>query len=110
MKYILPCLYLGPVQYYSKLAGGVECLIDLEEHFRKQTYRNRTVIYDANGALKLIIPLCKHPEKTPIRDIRISYDAPWQDLHWKSMESAYRSSPFFEYYEQEFIPFYIDKK
>jgi hypothetical protein len=108
--FLLPCLYLGPLQYYSKLASSSACIIELDEHFLKQTYRNRAVIFDSNGALKLIIPLKKHSEKTPFRDIRISYDAPWQDLHWKSLESAYRSSPFFEYYEHEFAPFYIGTK
>ncbi|MFI5150077.1 MAG: WbqC family protein [Bacteroidia bacterium] len=110
IRYILPCLYMGPVQYYSKLASGAECIIELDEHFRKQTFQSRAVIYDANGSLKLIIPLMKHREKTALRDICISYDAPWQNLHWKSMESAYRSSPFFEYYEHEFINFYIGNK
>jgi hypothetical protein len=103
---ILPCLYFGPVQYYSKLAKGCECLIDIHEHFQKQTYRNRTVIQDSNGKLNLIIPLRKHPEKTIMKDIRISYDAPWQNLHWKTLESAYRSSPYFEYYEHDFAGFY----
>jgi hypothetical protein len=101
---------MGPVHYYSKLATGVSCLIEQDEHYRKQTYRNRAVIYDANGALKLIIPLKKHPEKTAFRNIQLSYDAPWQDLHWKSLESAYRSSPFFEYYEHDFADFYTGKK
>jgi hypothetical protein len=107
---LLPSVYLGPVQYYYHLASGKECVIDIHEHFAKQTYRNRTVIFDSNGALKLIIPLRRHPEKTPMKDIRIAYDAPWQDLHWKSLESAYRSSPFFEYYESEFIGFYEGPK
>jgi len=103
---LLPCLYLAPVQYYFHLASGTDCMIDLQEHFCKQTYRSRAVIFDSNGSLKLIIPLRKHSEKTPMKEIRIAYDAPWQDLHWKSLESAYRSSPFFEYYESEFAGFY----
>jgi hypothetical protein len=107
---ILPCLYFGPVHYYSKLAQGKECVIDLHEHFQKQTYRNRTVICDSNGRMNLIIPLKKHPEKTAMKDIRISYDAPWQNLHWKTLESAYRSSPFFEYFEDDFLGFYTGEK
>jgi hypothetical protein len=107
--YNLPCVYWGPVQYYSKLASGRVCMIELHEHFQKQTYRNRSVICDSNGVHKLIIPLQKHSEKTPLQDIRISYDAPWQDLHWKTLESAYRSSPYFEYFEHDFISFYSHK-
>ncbi len=103
---LLPCLYFAPIQYYSKLASGHDCLIELHEHFPKQTYRTRTEICDSNGRMKLIIPLKKHPERTPTKDIRISYDAPWQDLHWKTLESAYRSSPYFEHYEDEFSGFY----
>jgi hypothetical protein len=68
------------------------------------------MIFDSNGLHKLIIPLKKHAEKTALKDIRISYDAPWQDLHWKTLESAYRSSPYFEYFETDFQPFYEGQK
>jgi len=68
------------------------------EHFPKQTYRNRTNIYAANGKLSLIIPT-QHKGKQAMKDVGISYAEDWQKQHWKSIASAYQASPYFEYYE-----------
>lgn len=103
---ILPTAYFGPIQYYSKLLKYEEVLIEHHEHFPKQTYRNRCNIYGANGLLALSIPLKKRGERTPVKDIRIAYDQPWQNLHWRSLQASYRSSPYFEYYEDDLAPFY----
>ena len=103
---ILSTAYLAPIQYYSKLLKYDEALVEHHEHFPKQTYRNRCNIYGANGLLALTIPLKKRGERTPVKDVRISYDQPWQNLHWRSMQASYRSSPYFEYYEDDLTPFY----
>lgn len=109
MTCILPTAYLPPIQYFSKFLLFDEILIEQYEHFPKQTYRNRCVIYGPNGSLNLSIPLYKRSERTLTKDIQISYDYNWQMLHWRSLESAYRSSPFFEFYEDGFKPFYKKK-
>lgn len=106
---VLPCVYLGPVQYYSVLKNSGKSIIELYEHFPKQTYRNRCEIYGANGKLRLSIPLANRTERTIINDIKINNNDNWQKLHWRSIESAYRRSPFFEYYEADFISFYENK-
>lgn len=106
---ILPCVYLGPVQYYSALKNSEKSIIELYEHFPKQTYRNRCEIYGANGKLRLSIPLTNRTERTITKDIKINNNDNWQKLHWRSIESAYRRSPFFEYYESDFIQFYETK-
>ena len=106
---LLSTAYLAPIQYYSKLYRFPEIYVEHYEHFPKQTYRNRCHIYGANGLLPLSIPLKKYPEKTIAKNIQIAYDYHWQKIHWKSIESAYRCSPFFEFYEQDFIPFYTKK-
>lgn len=103
---LLPTAYLAPVQYYTKLLKYDEAHIEHYEHFPKQTYRNRCNIYGANGLLSLTIPLKKRGERILTKDIRISYDQPWQNLHWRSFQASYRSSPFFEYYEDDLAPFY----
>ena len=103
---LLPTAYFGPTQYYSKLITYEEALIEHYEHFPKQTYRNRCTIYGANGELSLSIPLKKRSERTHTKDIRISYEQPWPKLHWRSFESSYRCSPFFEFYEDDLAPFY----
>lgn len=110
MTVLLATAYLPPVQYYSKLFSHSAALIEHYEHFSKQTYRNRCNIYGANGLLSLSIPLQKRGERTLTKDVKISYDDPWQKLHWRSLQSAYRRSPFFEFYEDDFAPFYENKK
>jgi len=85
-------------------------MFDKHEHYVKQTYRNRCTIYGANGKLDLIIPVEKGRNgHQTMKDVKISYAQDWQRLHWKSMESAYRSSPYFEFYEHKFAPFYETK-
>ncbi|WP_082422599.1 WbqC family protein [Aquimarina longa] len=98
-------MYFGPIANYVAIAQSDVLLFENEDNYQKQTYRNRTYIYGANGKLLLTIPI-KHSKKGVkqlYRDIRIENDFQWQLLHWKSLESAYRTSPFFEYYEDEFV-------
>lgn len=108
-KAILSTAYLGPIQYYSKILKYNQVFIEVNENFIKQTYRNRCKIYGANGELSLSIPVKKTDIKTKIKDLLIDYDTNWRKLHWKSIESAYRSSPFFEFYADDFLPFYNKK-
>ncbi|MCF0199352.1 MAG: WbqC family protein, partial [Bacteroidaceae bacterium] len=76
----------------------------------KQTYRNRCTIASPQGRLDLIVPIVK-PEagKALMRDIRISDHGNWRHLHWNALTSAYRRSPFFDYYVDDFAPFYERK-
>jgi hypothetical protein len=107
---ILSTAYLGPVQYYSKLKTYEDCVIEHFEHFPKQTFRSRCDVYSPNGILTLSIPLVKRNQRQPVKDVKIAYEYDWQKLHWRSLESCYRRSPFFEYYEDDLFPFYHDIK
>jgi hypothetical protein len=108
---VLPMFYLPPVEYFVQLntyKPGI--LIEREEHFPKQTYRNRANIYSADGVLTLVVPVIKGSKNhTKIKDVRISYDFDWQRLHWLSLQACYRRSAYFEYYEDEFSVFYQKK-
>lgn len=99
--------YLAPVEYYTKLYAYKQVFVEQCDNYVKQTYRNRCTIAAADGTLALSIPTVK-PEtlKCPMRDIRISDHGNWRHLHWTAIESAYSSSPFFEYYKDDFRPFY----
>jgi hypothetical protein len=108
-KVLLSTAYLPPVQYFSKLIKYDEIFIEAHGNFIKQTYRNRCNIYGANGILALSIPVKKNNPKTKIKDIAIDYDTNWRKMHWKSIESAYRSSAFFEFYADYLAPFYHTK-
>ena len=107
---ILNTAYLPPIAYYKSLLNATSVLIEHCEYFQKQTYRNRCNIYGANGILNLSIPIQKRGVKTLTKDVKISYADNWQKLHWRSLQSAYRSSPFFEFYEDDFVAFYESKK
>lgn len=83
-------------------AGAI--VFENDDNYQKQTYRNRTYIYGANGKLLLNIPI-KHSgdgSHQKYRDVKIENNFEWQKHHWKSLQSAYRSSAFFEFYEDEF--------
>ena len=85
-------------------------LIEAEENFLKQSYRNRAVILAANGPESLVIPVAKGRDaKQRMKDLQISYDTQWQHIHWQAIVSAYHSSPFFETLEDDFSPFFYKK-
>ena len=112
MNILLPSAYLAPIQYYSKLlqCGADAAYIEAQDNYAKQTYRNRCIIADANGPLALTIPTEKTAEgKCLMRDIRISDHGNWRHQHWNALEAAYRHTPFFLYYEDDFRPFYEQK-
>ncbi len=103
----LASAYLAPVQYYSKLLHYPGVFIEKNDHYIKQTYRTRCDVAGANGKLTLSIPVDKGDSlKCLTKDIRISYAEDWQRMHWRSIVSAYRTSPFFDYYEDDFRPFF----
>lgn len=108
---IFPLFYLPPVGYFSKLIEFKEnILIENAEHFQKQSYRNRAAIHSPNGLLNLIVPVVKGAKvHTSVKDVRISYDFRWQRLHWMSLQTCYRSSAYFEFYEDDFSVFYEKK-
>ncbi len=98
---LLPVFYLPPISWFSVFLNEEnEILFEQYENFPKQTYRNRANIYGANGKLSLIVPI-HHNGKRAMKDIEISFAEDWQKLHWKSIKTAYQSSPYFEFYEDK---------
>lgn len=108
---LLAAAYLGPVDFYARLYGCNKVCIEQWDHYVKQTYRNRCRILAAGGVVQtLTVPVVKPEfEKMPYKDIRISDHGNWRHLHWQALVSAYRNSPYFEYYEEDFLPFYTRK-
>ena len=102
--------YLAPVEYYSKMVAYNKVVIEQHDHYIKQTYRNRCHIAGPEGVLNLSIPIIRPDTlKCKTKDIRISDHGNWRHLHWNALESAYNSTPFFEYYKDDFQPFYEKK-
>ena len=105
---LLSTAYLGNVRYYTKLLLAAEpVVIDLGEHYRKQSFRNRCEILGANGVIALTVPVYKTSgEKTPSRAVRIDHSKAWRHQHWNSIHSAYKNSPYFDHYAEAFEPVY----
>jgi hypothetical protein len=107
---LLSSLYLAPVEYYSKLFRASKVQIEIHDHYTKQSYRNRCIIAGANGPLPLSIPIEKPSDLAcEMKDIRIADHGNWRHLHWNAIVSAYKSTPFFDYYADCFSPFYEKK-
>ena len=108
---MLPTTYLGPGAWYEAFfaAGRAneQVLIEVQESFVKQTYRNRCLIHDAQGhEVILTVPVLKVEHKQLTRDVQISYQQHWQHQHWMALRSAYGKSPYWDYYADFFAPFY----
>jgi len=104
---LLSTAYFAPIQYYSIFLNTGKVYIEQYENFIKQTYRNRCVILGGNGPIQLIVPVVKgRGPKILIKDLKVSHDTDWQRNHWRTIFSAYNSSPFFEYYKDDIYPFF----
>lgn len=108
-KQILPIYYFAPVNYWACYLQAKKNILEKEDFYEKQSFRNRCYIYGANGSLSLTIPI-RHEGKRKYKDVRICYEMPWQRQHWKSLENAYRSSPYFEFYEMDLISLFEKKE
>jgi|TARA_B110000971_G_C19917196_1_gene457378 hypothetical protein len=109
MSLVIGSVYAGNLMYYSLIANSNQIILDVYENFKKQSYRNRCVIASPNGPLKLIIPIIRS-SKNIVKDVKIDNTQNWKNIHWKSLESSYRSSPYFEFYEDEFYSLYFKNK
>lgn len=114
----LSTTYFGPVQWYQKLYRYDHVLIEANESFQKQTYRNRCLIATAQGIQALTVPVKANERlsnniphlSSLISNLRISDHGNWRHQHWQAITSAYGDSPFFEYYEDDLRPFFFEHK
>jgi hypothetical protein len=98
-KILISTAYLPPIEYFSLISQADELIIEREENYLKQSYRNRCYILSAHGAQMLSVPVYLGSiHKTPIKDIRIDYSKRWQQVHIRAMIASYNSSPYFEFY------------
>jgi len=108
MLSVFSSLYAGNLMYYSSILKAEKVTIDLFENFHKQSFRNRCSIASPNGILNLIIPI-NRKSKSIIKEVKIDDSQNWRKIHWKSLESSYRSSPYFEFYEDGFHSIFFRK-
>jgi hypothetical protein len=103
--------YFGPICFIELVYKQKQLCFDKEAAFSKMSFKNRMVILSAQGPLNLTIPILGgRDQKTPIKDILIAYDAPWQAQHFKAIKTCYKRAPYFEYYEADIEKLYTTKK
>lgn len=107
---LLNTAYFAPISYFSAIQQAEDIWIEQYENFGKQSYRNRCKIMTANGVLPLTVPVVKANSKTLIKDLKIMYVTPWQKLHFRGVESAYKNSPYYDYYIDDLMPFFEKKE
>jgi hypothetical protein len=110
MSTLLHPTYFPSISHFVAMSQSDGILFEIEDNFQKQTNRNRTYIYSPNGIQFLNIPV-KHSKANyqSTKDIQVDADFDWQKQHYKSLETAYRSSPFFEFFEDDIRPFFEKK-
>ncbi|MES2678299.1 MAG: WbqC family protein [Bacteroidota bacterium] len=106
MKALLSTAYWPNLHYFFYVLNAESVTIEQHENYQKQSYRNRTGILSANGPLDLSIPVKKRSLKELTKDIEISYSENWQIRHWRAITSAYKNSPYFDFFEDEIRYFY----
>lgn len=110
MDILLHPTYFPSISHFVAIAQADKVTLEMEDNFQKQTNRNRTYIYSPNGIQLLNIPIKHSKDKhQKTKDVRLETAFDWQKQHFKSFEAAYRTSPFFEYFEDSLSPIFAKK-
>ena len=103
--------YFGTIDFIKILLKHQQVNYDTTAPFTKMSFKNRMVILTAQGPLNLSIPIIGgRDQKTPLGDIFIDYESPWNSQHFKAIITAYKRAPYFEYYEQSLSNLYAQKQ
>lgn len=102
--------YFANVATWVAMVQAKGLFFEIHDNYQKQTYRNRAYIYGANGRLALNVPVHFSQKKRQLyAEVKIANDEKWQSTHWKSLESAYKTSPYFEFYQDDIRPIFEEK-
>ena len=105
--------YFSPISQYAQIIKSDTIFFEVEDNFQKQSYRNRCYIYNSNGKQLLNIPLKEKKGTSSLRkktkDMLVDNNSHWQEHHLKSLQTAYRASPFYEFYEDDLLAIFKKK-
>lgn len=112
MDILLHPTYFPSISHFVAMVQAKSVIFETDDNFQKQTNRNRMYIYSANGLQLLNIPVKHNKEQIhqKYRDIKIENNFNWQKQHFKSLEAAYRTSPYFEFFEDDIRPVFENKQ
>ena len=109
MTALLTTAYFPSISYMARFLAEEAPVIEVYETYHKQTYRNRCNVMTANGVESLSVPVVKvNGNHTMTKDIAISPIEPWQHIHSRCLESAYKASPYFDHYYDYLRPIFED--
>lgn len=109
MNLLIHPAYFPSIATFVAIVKVEGVVLEIQDNYQKQTYRNRCYIYGANGKLQLSVPVVySQKNRAKYAEVKIANEYNWQDIHWKSLESAYRTSPFFEFYADELEPLFTE--
>jgi hypothetical protein len=106
---VIDIQYLPNWQFFAVWLQSEQLILDVFEHFEKQTYRNRTRVMTANGVFDLVVPVLHQSSKQALKEVKIDNAQKWMNVHWRTIFSAYGKAPFFEYYADDFAQIYAKK-
>ena len=107
MKCLIYPTYFPNVAHFSGILKADTVYFEVFDNYQKQSYRNRTEIYSANGKLALTVPVSYTQKNRQLyKDVKIANENNWQQQHLKSLQSAYSMSPFFEFYIDDLMPLF----
>lgn len=101
-KILIDLHYLPCLEYFVCLKKSDTIIIEKEEYYVKQTYRNRCHVLGPNKIERLSVPVIGGNKKIKVKDIKIDYKERWHNIHWRTIMSAYGRAPFYEYYQEYF--------
>ena len=103
---LLTTAYLPPISWFSLLLNHT-VVLEKQETYTRQSYRNRCHIYSERGILPLSVPVNRpRGHRTPVTEVQIFNGEKWYLKQWRAIQSAYEASPYFLYYQDELKPFY----
>ena len=111
MIFLTELHYHPPAALFAALVNADGLLLEAHEHYRKQTYRNRCLIRTAQGVQPLTVPVLdgNRAGKVSVSEIEIDYRQNWIHRHWRTLQTAYGNSPYFEYYADYLHDIYVQK-
>jgi predicted component of viral defense system (DUF524 family) len=92
--------YLPSLEFFCHAISANKIIVEAHEHYQKQSYRNRCYINTDKGVQLLTVPIIKPTSKMKARNIEIDYKTRWQNVHWRTIQSAYAKAPYFEHYSE----------
>ena len=110
MSCLIHPTYFPNIAHFTAIANSNAICFEVCDNYQKQSFRNRAEIYGANGKIALSVPVnYTQKHRQLYKDVKIANEEHWQQLHLKSLQSAYRMSPFFEYYIDDLMPLFENK-